>query len=350
MTPGSPHAAEAALPHRAASGAARAATSPATRPWPTRFPGTPWAEEALLATRRNFYQKDARDDEALPYLPAARRRLPRGQIRRRGDLARRLGRYAPGATTRPRTLLEKAAAARPRSGLRRGLPLLGGPVRARELGERSARARFDEGRAPLQARLPRHARAGGAGLPRCPTRRRRALARARHPARRAGAAAPRMRQLLLIERLDGGLDELRHAARRRRRCRRRAPGSSGAAASCGRRSRRCGAPIPDTSGEAATRCRDAVWRILYPLQFEERPARKAAAATGLDPALVAALIWQESTFDPGAVSGAGARGLMQIMPPTGRALARGLGIKYQHRRAARPADAASSFGTRYLRE
>jgi membrane-bound lytic murein transglycosylase MltF len=45
-----------------------------------------------------------------------------------------------------------------------------------------------------------------------------------------------------------------------------------------------------------------------------RMIAKHSAAAGLDWRLVAALISEESSFDPGAVSTAGARGLMQLMP------------------------------------
>jgi len=48
--------------------------------------------------------------------------------------------------------------------------------------------------------------------------------------------------------------------------------------------------------------------------------RKAAADHDLDPNLLTSVIEQESGFDPHAVSSAGARGLMQLMPDTARSL------------------------------
>ncbi len=66
-------------------------------------------------------------------------------------------------------------------------------------------------------------------------------------------------------------------------------------------------------------------RFLFPLPYPYH-LRRLSAANRLDPLLVAALIRNESLFDPRAHSPADARGLMQIIPPTARRLARELGL------------------------
>ena len=69
-----------------------------------------------------------------------------------------------------------------------------------------------------------------------------------------------------------------------------------------------------------------ILQVIFPLTYWDL-IRKHSAARGLDPYLIAALIAQESTFDPGIRSVANAWGLMQIVPATGRRLAAPLGIR-----------------------
>ena len=69
-----------------------------------------------------------------------------------------------------------------------------------------------------------------------------------------------------------------------------------------------------------------LWRLLYPAGAAEALTR-AAKSHGLDPNLVAAVALQESAYNPLAVSSAGARGLLQIMPPVGAELARAMGLR-----------------------
>lgn len=66
--------------------------------------------------------------------------------------------------------------------------------------------------------------------------------------------------------------------------------------------------------------------ISYPKGYEEA-VRELSEKYGVDPLLVFALIREESRFDPNAISRSRAHGLTQIMPRTGRLLARRLDIK-----------------------
>ena len=65
------------------------------------------------------------------------------------------------------------------------------------------------------------------------------------------------------------------------------------------------------------------YRLLYPVMLEDALLAEAEAH-GLDAGLVAALIRQESMFNPVATSSVGARGLMQVMPDLGSRLAQSL--------------------------
>lgn len=61
-------------------------------------------------------------------------------------------------------------------------------------------------------------------------------------------------------------------------------------------------------------------RVRYPLQYESI-IRGHARNYELDPALIAAVIYQESKFRPSARSSSGAVGLMQLLPETARGIA-----------------------------
>jgi soluble lytic murein transglycosylase len=61
-------------------------------------------------------------------------------------------------------------------------------------------------------------------------------------------------------------------------------------------------------------------RIRYPLRYSEY-VRVHAHRHNLDPALLAAVIYQESKFQAGAKSSSGAIGLMQLTPGTARGIA-----------------------------
>ncbi|HYX69479.1 MAG TPA: transglycosylase SLT domain-containing protein [Terriglobales bacterium] len=92
-----------------------------------------------------------------------------------------------------------------------------------------------------------------------------------------------------------------------------------------------------------------LWEGLFPRIYWS-DLTKQASAQGLDPFLVAALIRQESEFNPRAVSHAHAMGLMQLLPSSGRKIARQVKLpRYSTQRLLEP-DVNLQLGTVYFRQ
>ncbi len=310
-----------------------------------RFPGTPWAEDALLNLAQHF-QKDALEDQALPYYRRLLAAFPNGRYADRATWRVAWWEFRAGHYGIAAHMLEQAAQARPEGFSASGFLYWAGRSRA-ALGESEpATALYQE-----TVRRFKHTYHG--------LRAAEALALVNAGAsstRPAAATAPpatldpsleRVRQLLLIERLAEAGDELSRLPAN--------PQVQATRAWIDRRQGRLRPAItamkrafPQWRSQAGDQLPEAVWKVIYPLEYADL-LQERAQKEGLDPALVAAIVWQESTFDAGAVSGAGARGLMQVIPPTGRKLARSLGLSYRQRDLYDP-ELSLTFGTRYLRE
>ncbi|MGA8437486.1 MAG: transglycosylase SLT domain-containing protein [Candidatus Sulfotelmatobacter sp.] len=90
------------------------------------------------------------------------------------------------------------------------------------------------------------------------------------------------------------------------------------------------------------------WEALFPKPYW-MDLKRSSAANGLDPYLVASLIRQESEFNPVAVSRANAVGLMQLLPKTGKLVAKEVKLKrYNASQLFTPA-VNMQLGTRYFR-
>jgi soluble lytic murein transglycosylase len=316
-----------------------------------RFPGTPWAEEALLQLANEF-QKDARDDEAVPYWRRIFEQYPEGRYAERACWRVSWADYRAGRYELAAQSLEKTARVRAPSSATAGFLYWAGRARAAQGQTEAARILFEE--TERRYRYAYHglrAREALRHLPPAPPATSDPLPSLVPAPSAEGelseAQEERVRQLLLVDELEAAQDELRPLPFTRR-------GQATMAWIDWRRGRLRPAIVsmkkafPEYIAAAGEGLPDEVWRILYPIEFEETLKAKAAEE-GLDPALVAALILQESTFDAGALSRAGARGLMQVMPATGRKLARDLSVRYR-RAALHDPQTSLDFGTRYLRQ
>jgi soluble lytic murein transglycosylase len=91
------------------------------------------------------------------------------------------------------------------------------------------------------------------------------------------------------------------------------------------------------------------WEALFPKAYWS-DLRKYSLVNGLDPYLVASLIRQESEFNAAAVSRANAVGLMQLLPKTGKTVAKQVKLKgYRAPQLYNPA-VNLELGTRYFKD
>jgi soluble lytic murein transglycosylase len=93
---------------------------------------------------------------------------------------------------------------------------------------------------------------------------------------------------------------------------------------------------------------DKFWRLAFPLPYRSS-IEGYAREHSIDPYLVAALIRQESEFNPKAISRSNARGLTQVLPGTGRELSRKLKIRRYSTAMLYTPDTNVKIGTYYLK-
>ncbi len=109
------------------------------------------------------------------------------------------------------------------------------------------------------------------------------------------------------------------------------------------------ADIIIASGQATLQAPTLIARLRYPAYYSELVLEQANAY-GYDPLIQFALIRQESLYNRNAVSSAGASGLSQVMPATGRYIAQQLGYSnFNETDLFRP-HLAIEFGAEYIAE
>jgi soluble lytic murein transglycosylase len=344
---GSPHAAEAAY-RLAAEATSRTRTAMPFVAVADRFRGTAWGEEALLSLA-NHYQKDALDEGAAPWWRRLLAEYPEGRYVERAAWRAGWSDYRAGRFEQAAQTFETTARRRAPGSATAGLLYWSGRSRLALGQQPEARRLFVE-----TVERYKHAYHGmraqealariGAGPARAPA------VLGAEPTFEPPLPEPRARrahQLLLIERLEEAAVELRLL-----------PETTRVLATIAwldwRRGRLRPAittmkrAFPGWVSASGDRLPREVWQVLYPIRYDQE-LLSAAREEGLDPALVAALILQESSYDAAALSRAGARGLMQVMPATGRRIARQKGVGFK-RAALDDPETSLDFGTHYLRQ
>lgn len=93
----------------------------------------------------------------------------------------------------------------------------------------------------------------------------------------------------------------------------------------------------------------AYWEVLFPRLYWP-DLEKYSANNSLDPYLVAALIRQESEFNPSAISRANAMGLMQLLPSVGKKVAKHLKLRGYNTSQLTVPEVNLQLGSTYFRQ
>ncbi len=105
--------------------------------------------------------------------------------------------------------------------------------------------------------------------------------------------------------------------------------------------------FPDYNDRPADSLPGTVWELLFPVKHWEIISRQASK-NNVDPNLVLGIIRQESAFKEEARSSANARGLMQVLPSTGRKVARQAGVTRYTAKKLYNAETNIALGIKHL--
>jgi soluble lytic murein transglycosylase len=105
--------------------------------------------------------------------------------------------------------------------------------------------------------------------------------------------------------------------------------------------------FPDYNFRPGDALPEEIWRMLFPVRYWETISVQSARSR-LDPTLVLSVIRQESGFEENARSKANARGLMQILPSTGKKLAKQASLRSYSAKRLYQAETNITLGVRYL--
>jgi soluble lytic murein transglycosylase len=106
--------------------------------------------------------------------------------------------------------------------------------------------------------------------------------------------------------------------------------------------------VPDYFAKELPELPQSYWTALFPRPYWPE-LKNYSSMNGLDPFLVASLIRQESEFNPSAISHANAIGLMQLLPKTGKQVAKEVKLsRYNASQLVNPS-VNLQLGTRYFR-